>query len=259
MMPTNQDPSVQQATLSFFAPVVAAYAGAIGIWWTVTTLWPRSWPPRRPPPTTDRPWLELVVCAGVVVAVLAMGQLYQHDLLLPRSGSAWFAANQVLIWAPLLLALAVRGQGGSTVWVTADGLPAKIGWGLGLGVLACAVFDGLRGELDRLPEHLQRAVELRSLAHLFPVFMEGVGLAFLFVRLEWALGRTVALVLPAVLFAAAHVPRALADGASGAHIATFFVFNTLFVAAVLAAIRRGRDVVWLGIVHYLMDVPTGAF
>jgi membrane protease YdiL (CAAX protease family) len=255
----SQEPEVQTASLAFFGPVAAAYAFALATWWLVTTTWPRLWSAPAADPPSERPWVDFGVCVAVVVAVLGVGQLYQHGLLLPGSGGLVYTANQLLIYAPLFVALALRRQGGRTVWVTAERLPVKLAFGAALGVGACAVFLATRGELHALPRSLMRAFTPYSLAHFFPVFMEGVALAFLFVRLQWVFGRWLALLLPALLFAAAHVPRALADGADGARIAAFFVFNTVIVVAILAVIRRSRDVIWLGIVHYLMDVPSGAF
>ncbi len=259
MIVLAQQAAVQEASLDFFVPLAAAYGVAMGLWWLITAIWPNTWPAPERDPASTRPWLDLLVCVGVVVGVLGIGQLYNHDLLLPKNGNLWFLANQLLIFSPLFLALIARRQGGNSIWVTTNGLPAKLAFGSGLGVLAMVVFLAMRGELRDLPNHLLRAVEPRSLSHFFPVFMEGVGLAFLFVRLQWVLGRKVALLLPALLFAAAHIPRALADGADAPRIVAFFVFNTAIVIAVLAVLRRSRDVTWLGLVHYLMDIPSGAF
>ena len=92
-----------------------------------------------------------------------------------------------------------------------------------------------------------------------PVYLEGVGLAYVFVRLQWALGSRWAALSPGLLFALAHVPRAMADGEPALSIAVFFLFNTAFVTVLLLVLARYRDVVALGVAHWLMDLAIAAF
>jgi len=42
-------------------------------------------------------------------------------------------------------------------------------------------------------------------------------------------------------------------------IAAFFLLNTLLPTAVLYVVQRSADCIWIGIVHYLMDVAIDAF
>lgn len=249
---------VQTATADFFIPVAAAYGAALIGWWWIASRWPQVWPAEADA-ETRRPWLDLGVCVAVMLAILGMGQLYRVDWLLPKRGLWNYTINQALIYAPLFAALLARRQSGSTVWLTRHNLGRKVGIGLALGFLAVVVFLALRGDLGQLPDEVARAVTPNSLAHFFPVFMEGVAVAFIFIRLRWAVGALWATVGPALLFAAAHVPRGIESGSTFAEIAAFFVFNTLIVIVILQVLRRSRDVIWLGLVHFLMDVPTRAF
>jgi membrane protease YdiL (CAAX protease family) len=68
-----------------------------------------------------------------------------------------------------------------------------------------------------------------------------------------------AVLIPAVLFAAAHIPRQLAGDSSGGTIAAFFVLNTLLPAAILYTVFVSRDIIWMGLVHYVMDIAIDAF
>ena len=63
----------------------------------------------------------------------------------------------------------------------------------------------------------------------------------------------------AVFFAAAHIPGSLEEGRSFAYIAAFFVFNGTLTTAILYTVQRSRDVIWIGVVHYLMDIAIEAF
>jgi membrane protease YdiL (CAAX protease family) len=125
-------------------------------------------------------------------------------------------------------------------------------------LIAVALYSGLRGELREVPGLLNSSVNTDKLVNCLPVFLEGVAVVFLFVRLRWVTGTAVAILIPSVLFAAAHVPGSLAEGRSAAHIAVFFVFNTALPAAIFSVVARSRDVIWLGLVHYLMDIAIQA-
>jgi hypothetical protein len=117
----------------------------------------------------------------------------------------------------------------------------------------------LRGEISQFRAVLIEVATISSLGNFVPVFLEGVAVAFGFVRLRWAFGLPVALIVPGLFFALAHVPREINEGRSILVIAAFFVFNSALLPAILYTVDRSRDVVWIGIVHYLMDVATRAF
>jgi membrane protease YdiL (CAAX protease family) len=85
-----------------------------------------------------------------------------------------------------------------------------------------------------------------------------VAVVFAFVRLRWALGTAAAIAIPSLLFAAAHVPGQFAEECDTAYMAVFFVFNAALAAAVFSVVQRSRDVIWLGLVHYLMDIAIRA-
>jgi membrane protease YdiL (CAAX protease family) len=124
-----------------------------------------------------------------------------------------------------------------------------------------AVFSLLAGlgELALVPDTLARSVRGRSLNHLLPVFLEGVAVAFLWTRLAGVLGPRAALVVPCLLFAAAHVPSGIERGDGPWTLAAFFALNTLLPLAILANVARSRDVVWVGVAHYFLDVAIRAF
>lgn len=252
----------QTANDDFLVPVVVQWAAVFGALELLRRRWPGIWPAAACA-AGRRPWLDVAVALLTVVAVLGLGQLWHAGVLRWRWPGPWdhaaYLLAQLVIWSPLAVALCWRRQPLASVWSGSDHLPARGIAGLGLGVLGAAVFLTARGEPGRLPEVLAALPTARGLAHFAPVYLEGVGLAFLFVRVEWALGARLAAAVPAVLFAVAHVPRALAAGESTPTIAAFFVFDTLLVAAVLLLVRRHRDVLTLGVAHWITDAAIGAW
>jgi hypothetical protein len=165
----------------------------------------------------------------------------------------------VIIYSPIFILLALRKQSLDTVFLSATDMGRKAAAGSILAVVATVAYLGLRGELANLPGVLRGVVDPENATNFLPVFLEGVVIAFLFVRVRWALGFWPAILLPAVLFAVGHIPRQLAAEESIGTMVAFFAFNTFLPAAILYMIARSRDVVWIGLVHYVMDIAIKAF
>ncbi len=253
--------SVQQASPYFFLPVAGAYLAVCGLWLSIRRWQPQLWPPSVPL-ETSRPWLDAALSLAAVTGVLFIGAVYRAGYLLPVSDSflgriAW-TADTLLIYSPIFVVLAFRRQSLATVFLSPHGLPQKLALGAALGMAAVLVFLASRGEMARSLAVLARTLDWRPLSHSPAVFLEGVAVAFVFVRLRWAVGLAAAIALPAILFAAAHVPGALADGSSATEIMAFFLFNCCLVSAILYVVQRSQDVIWIGLVHYLMDVAIEA-
>jgi hypothetical protein len=247
---------------SLFGPLIAAYLAACGGLLLALRLRPSLWPPRTPL-RTDRKWLDLGAVLVAVVLVLALGQLWRAGWLLPSRdgwpGDMLWQCNNAIIYSPILLVLAVRRQSGRTVYLSLDGLPVKLAAGAVFGMLGVVLFLALRGEAGRLPGVLLASARTESLRNFLPVFLEGVALAFMYVRLRWAFGQWPALLGPGLLFAAAHIPRQLESGLGAPEMIAYFAVTTGIAFAVLYTLDRSRDVIWIGIVHYLMDVAIDAF
>lgn len=250
--------TLQQADVGFFAPTAVAYLGACGLWMAARWLRPGDWATGGF--AVRRSWIDLLVAVAVIAGILGLGELWRRDWLLPRSGGLWvYNLNQLIIWSPLFLALVVRRQPLQTVYLQCHRLGAKCVTGLVIALLTVTIFLGMRGEWSRFGDVLIGCASSRSIGHFVPVFLEGVGIAFLIERLRWVVGAPVSVLIASILFAAAHVPGSLEDGRGAGYIAAFFVFNTGLCAAIAATVMRSRDVVWIGIVHYVMDVAIEAF
>jgi hypothetical protein len=254
-----QDP--QSATAFFFVPVAAAYLAVCGMWLAYDWRFKLA-AAEGPSDESDHPYWDLLLVFVAAAGVFLLGHLYRAGWLLPAGPGAagrigWLLDN-CIIFSPLAIVLAARRQGPRTVFLSPTRLPEKLFLGLVLGVIAISIYSGLRRELNHVPGYLVAALELDKLVDFFPIFLEGVALAFGYVRLRWVVGTPAAIVIPSLLFAAAHVPGSLQSGDSAGHIAAFFAFNTALPAAILWTAARSRDVVWLGVVHYLMDVAIAA-
>lgn len=253
---------VQEASVFFFLPIVLAYLTACASWFALTNLRPDLWP-TVPETSSNRPRLDLALALGAAVLILALGQAYRGGMLIPSRGTVpvrrvvWII-NNLIIYSPIFLVMLFRRQPLVTVYLSPQRLWFKIGFGALVGVLCVALFLGVRGELIQLPVVLLSAGDGKRLTDFVPVFLEGVAMAFLLVRMRWAVGPWPAVVLPALLFAAAHIPSEMAEGRSVAEIIAFFVLNSVLVTAILTIVLRTRDIVWLGVVHYFLDIAIKA-
>jgi Type II CAAX prenyl endopeptidase Rce1-like len=256
---TMQDP--QTATAFFLAPVAVAYLTACGLW--LACDWRLRLTPSEPAlEPSDHPYWDLLLTAAAAAGIFLLGSIYREGWLFPTGTSAagrigWLADN-VIIYSPIAAVLAIRRQSVRTLFLSPARLAEKVLLGLLLGVIAVSLYSALRGEPGEVPGYLRSALAVDKLVDFLPVFLEGVALAFAFVRLRWVVGKTAAIVIPSLLFAAAHVPGQIDAGRDVAHMATFFAFNTALPAAILWTVARSRDVIWIGLVHYLMDIAIRA-
>ena len=253
---------IQQADANFFVPIAAAYASICAGWLLLQRIIPRLRGPDASP--SDRPWLDLAMALVAGVAVLAVGQLWWRGLLLPVPSSGAMrevvaTLNHLLVYSPVALVLLLRRQGLATVYLGSGFLLGRAAAGLLLGAVGTVVFHAARTEIHLVPSSLMATADADNLRHFVPVFLEGVGVAFLFVRARAALGLWPAMLIPCLLFALGHVPRQLEGGGSALAMTAFFVFNVSLPMLILATIVRSRDVVWIGVAHYVMNVPSGAF
>ena len=250
-----------QSNSFFIVPLTLAYGAICGSWFLVNakTNWPMS-----SIQTTKRPILDFIIAIAAAVGVLGIGQMYSAGWLIPDSnnkalhGISWML-NNVIIFSPVLLTLWIRKQDLATVFISRQKVWLKLGFGITASILGMIIFIGLREEWDRFMPILGSAFEYNSLINFPAIFFENMILAFLFVRLKWMLSTKWAIIIPALLFAFAHVPGSIAEGDPWSHIITFFVLTGSLTTFILYTAYRSRDIIWLGVVHYIMDIVIKAF
>ena len=253
---------VMQSNTFFIVPLTIAYGTICALWFLLNRI-KKSWP-ITPISTPGKPWIELGTAMIAVIGILVIGQLYSAGYLLKNTASETLARwvwplNNVIIFSPILLTLLLRRQGPSTIFLSRKGILIKVVFGFASSCGGIFIFLLLRGELERIVEVAHHAISPSALTYFPAVFFENIALAFLFVRLKWAVGIKWAIGIPAVLFAFAHVPGSLAEGDPLIHIITFFFLTGGLTTFILYTAYRSRDIIWLGIVHYLMDVTIKAF
>jgi hypothetical protein len=244
--------------LSHYGALLVGYTTALLGWVAVWRVWPSPsspWPPRAAP-TFARPWREVLWALVASAAVIGVGQLYVHGLRL-RAPCALApvaeAVNQIVIFSPLLVLLALRHQSLATAWLPTDRVWARVGVGLLLALLAVAAFTAVRPVGGAWATVVSRVYRPHNLPTLVQVLLEDVAIAILFVRLRAALGRRASVVLVAVLFAAGHVPTLLATHAAPRELAALVLDAALGVGAI-TVLQRSADVWWFWQVHFAMDM-----
>ncbi len=239
--------------------LLAGYAAAMFGWLVARRVLPTMWPA---PALVEfgRPWCEFSWAVGAALGVLAMGQLYVHDWLLPRSGARLLfdTVNQVLIYAPMIVLLAARRHPLTSAWLPSQRVPARLAVGLTLALAALAAFTLMRSTIADWPDlvaFVYRPSHLRFAVH---VFLEDMTIAILFVRLAAASRRPrVVAIVVAALFAGGHVPGALAGGATLVDLVPLLLDFALTVG-VLLVVSRAADIWWFWCVHFVLDMTQYA-
>lgn len=253
---------IMQSNLFFIIPLTLAYGSVCALWFLLASKSSR-WP-ITPIKSSTKPWLDFGLSLAAAISILAIGQLYSHGLLIPKTesktlnGLIWML-NNVIIFSPIFFTLFFRKQGLETVFLSGKKLPIKIGFGLLASAVGIIVFVGLRGEWGRLGSIIMSSFTFDALVNFPAVFFENVAIAFLFVRIKWLIGMRWAILIPSLLFAFSHVPSSLAEGDPLGHILIFFALTSGLTLFILYTTYRSRDIIWLGVVHYLMDVAIEVF
>jgi hypothetical protein len=238
-----------------YAAVLAGYAASLGGWYVVTRARPALWATQEPA-RFERPGRELLWAFLAALSVIALNIVYhRHALawLQPLLGkSVAFAASLVLIWSPVLAALALRRQGPETCLVSPRALWKKVAWGIVASAAGVGAFLLVR-QGDTMARLWQALSAPRPLP-LFQSLLQFFGFGFLLVRLGAVMGRGRASLLCGVLYGVVKYPLYLGPYAMDFASATALVaFSAAVAAAVVYLVYDRQDLVVPAIVHVLMD------
>jgi membrane protease YdiL (CAAX protease family) len=235
--------------------LLVGYAVALLGWLGTARACPKLWPHPNSP-SFAHPWRELGYALLACAAVLAIGQGYVHGYRLSLQGPfapLVDALDQVLIFLPLFLLLIIRRQGPETAWLPTNRVWQRLLIGTGLALLAILAFTLTRAGSDNWLKVVPRVYRLANISWAVQIFCEDVAIAILFVRFQAALGVRLSILLVALLFASAHLPTLLAQGASYREVLSLLPDAGLGVL-VLIVVRRSQDIWWFWCVHFAMDL-----
>lgn len=242
-----------------YPPLVIAYAIALCGWLLANRLLPAVWPEKEPE-RFAHPWREFGLALLGVLGVLAVGQLWANGIRLPEAGTAgpvFAALNQFLIYLPILLVPVLRRQAWSTAWLPRERIGTRLLVGLLLACVAVTVYALLRQGAGAPWVLLGRIWSFEHVDELVQVFLEDVAIAILFVRLSGAIGPRWSAAIVACLFAAAHIPGMLSQGANWLELGALVRDAGLGVAVILV-LRRACDVLWFWPIHFCLDMTQFA-
>lgn len=243
-------------------PVAGAYLAICATWWLARYMAGDRWTDEETPQTGHK-WLDLAMVLVGILGVFLLGQAYRAGFHLPELPGSWryltVTINLCIPFLPIFVILFVRQQSLSTLWISGQQFSWKILAGIVSALTGLAIYLTLGNEWSRLADIAADSLTLHSLAHALPVFLEGVAIAFIFVRLRWVAPAWVAVLIPCVLFAAAHIPRFTETEQGIGELVVFLAFNTAVAAMVFSTALRARDIIWIAIPHYVMDIAIRAF
>lgn len=231
-----------------------AYGTVCLLWLAVSRLLPYWRAPTRP--SFEHPWREVGYALLAALLVIGVGQLWLRGVRLPNH-TAWRpvfeSINQAIIFSPMLLLLLWRRQPLASAWLPGRNVAPRLAIGLGLAVIALAIYTGLEGGAPGIQSALPRVFDPGNTHVAVQVLLEDVAIAILMVRLGAALTNKWAVIVVAALFAGGHIPTMVSEGASNAQLIGLLRDFGLGVA-VIGTAMRGADILWLWPVHYALDM-----
>lgn len=233
--------------------LLVGYAlGAVGAV-AIARCRPRAWP-TAPRAAFAHPWREFGCACLALIALIGLGSLWSAGIRLPESTQAGQIANQVLIFSPMALLLISRRQPPASAWLPMDRLWERLAAGAALAVVALAAYAITTRGVGRIGDVFAQTYAPSRLHNAVQVLLEDFTIGLLLARLCAAVRRRwIAVVVIAVLFAAAHIPAMLSEGAHPADIATL-ALDAGLAALVLGAVARTQDVWWLWPLHATLDL-----
>lgn len=248
-------------TIPYYVALYAAYAVALTGWWGINRSKPEVWP-SGPPHPFDHPWREVLWAVLAAVATILIGQLlYVPGHLLPEASvtDSPLAAslNQIIIFSPFLILLAIRRQPLTTAWLPGRHLPLRIAAGVALALLAIFTLVTVRGHPGAFPSVLADVYRPANLGYATQIFLEDIALAVALVRFRSALGGrrfVIAVLVVAFAFSAAHYPLKLSGGLSFFAATLEVLIDGALAAAIIYVLQRSRDIVWFWFVHFALDM-----
>lgn len=249
---------IQKNELSFYLPVVIGYAAACFTTWFIykkAGIWNVSdtYKPKHP-------WKEILLGLAAVLVVFVIGRLYTAGFLIPgRYNPIAWVINNIIIYSPVFIVILVRKHSLNTIWLNKKSIGIKLLAGFLSAFISVSLFLFSRNEWSRWHEVLQKVLSLDGSTYFLATFLEGITLAFVFVRLNWLFKLRITLAVPAILFALAHVPGMISDGDTWWYILLMSAVTGTITVFVLYTCYKSKDIIWIGVVHYVMDAAIRSF
>ena len=225
--------------LTHYQSLIGAYGLALLLWRLAHHFLPHLWAETYEP-QFKTPWKELVGVILATVAVLVIGVVYTKYGLIPKIKQVPYiigVLNQGLIFSPALLWLLWRKDAFKSAWLPNQFIAQRIFIGLAIALITIGMFLVLRKGSNGYGQ----------------VLAEDFVIALFFVRFQALIGKRLAIIIVAALFAAGHIPAFLANGVTWAEMQSL-IFDALLSIGIISVLQRSSDIWWFWMVHFAMDM-----
>ncbi|OJJ21431.1 hypothetical protein BKI52_12840 [marine bacterium AO1-C] len=241
--------------LTHYQSLIGAYGLALLLWWLAHRLLPHLWTTTYEP-QFKTPWKELLGVILATIVILSIGVVYSRYGLIPKPKYGAFLIsilNQVIIFSPAILWFLWRKDAWASAWLPNQLIVQRIFIGLAIALGAIGFFLVLREGSKGYVQVFMEVYHPKNLGYLAQVLGEDFIIALFFVRFQALLGKRLAIVIVAALFAAGHIPAFLANGVTWVEMQSL-IFDALLSVGILSALQRSSDIWWFWMVHFAMDM-----
>jgi len=236
-----------------YPALVVSYGAGVAAWSAASYRIPSLWPVEGEAWAPSKRWTALGQMMLAIIGVVVVGQLFTAGRLVPGTGPLIGSLNQILIFSPVLLLVALPGNGPSSAWLTRDRIGWRLGCGIVTGVVAVSTYALVRQGTETPWSILAGIWHPPNLDEAVQVLLEDVAIAALFIRVAALMGKHRAVILVAVLFAAGHIPPLLAGGAPLEEL-TGLLLDAGLGVALISVLQYSRDILWFWMLHFHMDM-----
>lgn len=221
--------------------IITAYGAVAVLAWLAALLYPRLIPAAGEY-VVERRWREAGLLALAVAISFGLGLLHGSGWLIPGDNPLIVAANQLLVFIPILAFIATR-KSRAALLVPRKNILRSLAIGVGFALLALAAYFSSTGGWDDVPLVVAGLLSAEGVRIAVFNLLRCVTIGAVIALVSDGWSTRALLLLVGLAIAATQIPSLLTSGFDAAWLGVL-VTHVVLVVGLFSAINVTRNVVW---------------
>jgi|GEM_PF-1797028 len=221
--------------------IITAYGAVAVLAWLAVLLYPRLIPAAENH-VVDHRWREAGFLVLAVAISIGLGMLHGDGLLIPGDNPLIVAANQLLVFIPILAFVATR-KSRAALLIPQKNILRSLAIGLALAVFALIAYFSSTAGWDDVPLIVSGLFSGEGVRIAVFNLLRCLTIAAVLALVSSGWSTRTVLVLAGLAIAATQIPSLLADGFSAEWLGVL-VTHVVLVVGLISAINATRNIVW---------------